>query len=378
MQPGELAPGGGIDLLAGQQRHHVVGVRVRRVQVGGDPALPQHHDAIGEPEHLVDVVAGEQDRCALLAQPQDQLLDLSRLLHAERGGGFVKHQQPRPASHGAGHRDHLPLPAGQRPYAAGGVLEGDVEARQELGGRGVEARVGHHQPPRFAAEHDVGRDVQVVAQGQVLPDDRDAVLGRPARIIRQPPPGEEDLAVHRDHVAGDTADQGGLARAVLSRQGDEFAGLQAQVDAVQGAHRAVAQAQPRDCQQRRVACSLARVFAGVRVAAYGHVAAGRLDRRAQTSRSPTREPVMPSLCGLNRALGHKSSWTGRSDQAFSCFLNVAVTGAPRSGWRLGLRCRSGGPAVRSLDRRRPGLVASDRVARRLGGVQAAGGRLSSG
>ena len=84
---------------------------------------------------------------------------------------------------------------------------------------------------------------------------------------------------------------------------------------------------------------------------------------------------MPSLCGLNRALGHKSSWTGRSDQAFSCFLNVAVTGAPRSGWRLGLRCRSGGPAVRSLDRRRPGLVASDRVAGRFGAVEAAGGRL---
>src|SRR5580692_11518075 len=44
----------------------------------------------------------------------------------------------------------------------------------------------------------------------------------------------------------------------------------------------------------------------------------------------TREPVMPSLCGLNRALGHQSSWMGRSDQAFSCFLYAGRLG--RCGW----------------------------------------------
>ena len=71
-------------VLAGEQRDHVVRVRVGRAQVGDHPALAQHHDAVGEPEHLVDVVAGEQDRGALLAQAHDQLFDLGRFLDAQR------------------------------------------------------------------------------------------------------------------------------------------------------------------------------------------------------------------------------------------------------------------------------------------------------
>jgi len=62
--------------MAGKQRHHVVGVRVARAQVRHDAALAQHHDAVGEAEHLVDVMAGEQDRRALLPQAHDQLFYL--------------------------------------------------------------------------------------------------------------------------------------------------------------------------------------------------------------------------------------------------------------------------------------------------------------
>ena len=83
MQPGELLAGGGVDLLAGDQRDHVVGVGVGGTQVAHDPALPQHHDAVGEPEHLVDVVAGQQDRGALLPEAHDEFFDLGRFLHAE-------------------------------------------------------------------------------------------------------------------------------------------------------------------------------------------------------------------------------------------------------------------------------------------------------
>ncbi len=90
VQPGELAAGGGVDRLTGQQRDHVVRVRVGRAQVSEDPALAQHHDAVGEPEHLVDVVAGEQDRGALLAQVHDQLFDLSRFLDTQARGRLVQ------------------------------------------------------------------------------------------------------------------------------------------------------------------------------------------------------------------------------------------------------------------------------------------------
>src|SRR5262249_60085911 len=55
--------------------------------IADPPRVPQHHDPVGEPEHLRRVVAGEQDRGVLLAKPGDQPLDQGGLLHAERGGG---------------------------------------------------------------------------------------------------------------------------------------------------------------------------------------------------------------------------------------------------------------------------------------------------
>ena len=52
----ELAAGGRIDLLARQQGDHVVAMAGQGVNVGHHPPVPQHHDPIGQPEHLVDVM----------------------------------------------------------------------------------------------------------------------------------------------------------------------------------------------------------------------------------------------------------------------------------------------------------------------------------
>jgi hypothetical protein len=164
--------------------HHIVRVGVGRAQVGRDPALAQHHDPVGQPEHLVDVVAGQQDRGALLPQAHDQLFDLSRLLHAQRRRRLVQGQQPRPAAHGPGHRHQLPLPAGQRADGQGGVLQRDAQRAQQRRSGRVEPGLGPHQPPRLLAEQDVSRDIQVVAQRQVLPDHGDPELGRAGRIGR--------------------------------------------------------------------------------------------------------------------------------------------------------------------------------------------------
>ena len=199
VQPGELAAGGGVDLLAGQQRDHVVGMRVGRAQVGHDPALAQHHDAVGEPEHLVDVVAGEQDRGALLAQAHDQLFDLGRFLDARAtavGSSRASSRGLRPMARATA--TSCRWPPDSDADAARGVLQRDAQVCEQRRGRRVEAGLRQHEPLRFLAEHDVGRDVQVVAQRQVLPDHGDALLRRAARIRRHPLAAEVDLAARRD------------------------------------------------------------------------------------------------------------------------------------------------------------------------------------
>ena len=234
VQPGELPAGGGDRLPAGDQRNHVVGVGIGRAHLAHDPALPQYDDAAGQAEHLLDVVAGQQDRGALLPQPHDQLFDLCCFLRAERGGRLVQGQQPGLAAHGPRHRHQLPLPAGQRADVTRRVTERNAQRGQQFSGGRVEPGLRHQHPGALPAEHDVGGDIQVVAQGQVLPDHRDPLLDRRGLVGRHAPTREEHLAAGRDHFAGDAADQSGLARAVLAGQGDEFTGPHAQVDVVAG------------------------------------------------------------------------------------------------------------------------------------------------
>ena len=94
VQPAELAARRGVHLLSGQQRDHVVGVGAARVEVAHDPPLPHYHDPVGQPEHLLDVVTGKQDRRALLAQAHDQRFDLGRFPDA-RGTRLAR---PAPAA----------------------------------------------------------------------------------------------------------------------------------------------------------------------------------------------------------------------------------------------------------------------------------------
>ena len=161
----------------------VVGVHLGRVDLGDHPAVPQHHDPVGEPEHLVDVVAGQQDRGALLAQAADQLLDLGGGPDAQRGGRLVEQQQPRAGAPSPGR----PRPAGAGRRTASGrswwCRAAGSEAAEQRGRLRMEADVGHQAAAALAAEQQVRRDVQVVAERQVLPDHGDALAGprRPGR-----------------------------------------------------------------------------------------------------------------------------------------------------------------------------------------------------
>ena len=236
VQPGQLAVRGGVHRLSRQQGHHVVRVGAQRVQIGDDPALPQHQDPVGQPEHLVDVVAREQDRGALFPQPGDELLDLGRLDDPERCGGLVEGQQPRLAAHGAGHGHQLALAARQGADQAGGVPDRDTETVQQRRRGRVETAFREDHPARLPAEQNVRRHVEVLAQRQVLPDHGDALAGHSGRVRVDLAAGEEDLALRGGDVPGNAADQRRLAGAVLPGQGDKLTGADRQVHPVKGPH----------------------------------------------------------------------------------------------------------------------------------------------
>ena len=166
VQPGELAPGRGVDRLARDQRHHVVRAHLVGADLGDHPAVPQHHDPVRQPEHQPGVVAGQQDRGALLAQPGDEPLDQRRLLHPERGGRLVEQQQPGVVGHRPGDRHHLPLAARQRPDRQRGVPHRDAELREQPGRLLVQCDVGEHVPASLVAEHHVRRHVEVLGQAR--------------------------------------------------------------------------------------------------------------------------------------------------------------------------------------------------------------------
>ena len=111
VQPAELAARRGVDLLPGDQRDDLVGVRLRPVDVGDEPAVAQHDDAVGEPEHLVDVVRDQQDRGALLAHARPSAARPAPTRSTPSDGGrLVEDQQPRPVA---------PSPAPPRAAGAG-------------------------------------------------------------------------------------------------------------------------------------------------------------------------------------------------------------------------------------------------------------------
>ena len=96
---GRLSPGSTCGLLEAEQdgaAHHHLGelgfVRLRRRGLAHDGAPSQHRDAVGDREHLVELVADEHDRLAGVTQlPQvvEQVLGLGRGQHRR---GLVEDQ----------------------------------------------------------------------------------------------------------------------------------------------------------------------------------------------------------------------------------------------------------------------------------------------
>ncbi len=177
-----------------------------------------------------DAVGGQ------LGDDPEEVVDLVRV---EGGGRLVHHDEAYVVGERPGHGDDLLLGRGEFTDRAGGVDLRVAEASQQRGGRGAalagtddEAGAG-----RFMAQEDVLGDRQVLDQVEFLVDGGDPETHRGDRRLeygRSPAPG--DLAVVGLVGPGEHLDEGGLAGAVLAEEAVDFAGLDLQVHAVEGAH----------------------------------------------------------------------------------------------------------------------------------------------
>ena len=93
--------------------HHAREARLGRALArnGVDPlAAPQDRDPVGDLEHLVQLVADEDDRRALLLEALDDPEQLARLLRGQHGGRLVEDQDLGAAVEGLQDLDALLLP----------------------------------------------------------------------------------------------------------------------------------------------------------------------------------------------------------------------------------------------------------------------------
>ena len=193
-----------------------------------DLALADHADAVGHFFGFFDVVGGQDDGHAALAQAADHGPHVAAQLDVDAGGGLVEKQNRgfvgqrlgdhHPALHAAGQLKNLRvLLVPQRQvleqlFEVGRVRLFAEQAATELqrGPNGF----------KHVVDQLLRHQADLRAGGAVILDD---VI---AADLHRAAAGVDDAA--------DDADQGGLARAVGAEQGEDFTRLDVQIDAAQG------------------------------------------------------------------------------------------------------------------------------------------------
>ena len=130
-------------------------------------------------------------------------------------------------------------------------------------------------PRQLAAHEEIGDDVDVGAEREVLVDGLDAGrlrLGRRGEVALDAV--EDDAPGARRHAAGDDLDQRRLAGAVVAEERDDLAAIDVEADAAQRLDRAEMLGDAVEPEQRRGNT--------VRLLAYAHRACAPLGSQAKT------------------------------------------------------------------------------------------------
>ena len=230
----------------------------------GHRAVAQHRDAVAHRKHIAQVVRDINHRVTVAAQRADDVQHLRGLRHAQGRGRLVQQHHRRLGANRARNRHRLALAAGQQAdfgaHRCQGVhLQfGHRLARVLLHGHAAQRAQQARQPPPagggLAAEEQVGGDIQVLAQREVLEHGLDAGRGRGLRRMnRQLRAVQQQAAGVGALHAGDDFHQRGFARAVVADQPGHLAAPRLQIDAAQGLHGAEVFGDAADAQVRRVA-----------------------------------------------------------------------------------------------------------------------------
>jgi len=199
-----------------------------------DPSVIHDDDAVGDLQRFFLIMghedAGDVDFVVQPAQPPPQFLPYARI---ERPEWFVEQQHARLDGKRAGERDALPLPAGQLMRKAVGqpVELHEFQQRIDLARN---RRVGQPLAARThtEAEGDVLEDAHVSEQRVMLKDEADVALAgmHAGRVVAV----KGDRAGVRRLEAGDDTEQRRLAGAGRPEQRQQLAGVDLEVDAVDG------------------------------------------------------------------------------------------------------------------------------------------------
>src|SRR3984957_16417088 len=220
--------------------HHALQGEVPNRPFGHHPPQVQDRDAVGDLEHVGQVVADHHHRQPAVAESFDQVKHGPGLHHPKGGGGLVEQHQLGVPHHRLGDRHRLPLTSRER----GDWLPDRAHCRHPQGAQGlgrlqlhrvlVEQAVAQPLP----AEKHVLDDVQVVGQRKILVDGLDPQGGGiPGAPDVHRLPVEEDLAMVRLVGAGDGAGEHRFPGPVVTAQAGHLAGGQVQVHPVERLHR---------------------------------------------------------------------------------------------------------------------------------------------
>jgi hypothetical protein len=136
-------------------------------------AIAQNGDAIAQGQHFLELVADEDDGCALAGQFPQNLHQPCRFLGGEHGGGFIQNQHPGLAVQGFEDFDPLLFTHGKLPDWGGGVEVKAValsQIRQPL----MQLAGGLPQQATGATQDNVFGDGEAIHQHEVLMHHTDA------------------------------------------------------------------------------------------------------------------------------------------------------------------------------------------------------------
>ena len=231
------------------QRGHV---EFRGARRGCHAAVSHHRDAVGEVEHLVEVVGDVDDRRPPVAQRAHQAVDPLGVAAAQGGGRLVQDQHPAPEVDLTGDLHEGLLGGAEGP---GDRVRRDVDAEPVEGPRRLLARPPPQHPSGAGgepAQQEVLGHRQAVHQGAPLVDDAHPRRVGAARGERGLPlPVDEDVPAVRGERAADHLDERRLAGPVHPDDGVHLARQQREVDACQRLRAAERLAHVAQLQYRR-------------------------------------------------------------------------------------------------------------------------------